>query len=197
MWRFLIGEAGYLGNEANLRWFSGELTRLRLVDRLKDDAMPEVFEAIRAQIHSAWLDRLKEAESNPNFWETGRRAEEALAAPSRRGEPKACLAEAYLVLTKPEGTECFDPPENPGPEIAYLKKVGCQINTRTVRQYAQMLWREYRSEILGAKRAQQYFDFTVDHIHWSRLFDELGLTEQFLPRDSGGRPQKVRQRKNF
>jgi hypothetical protein len=192
MWRYLIGEPGYSGADAHVRWLAGELNRLRFIDHLTEKEAT----VVRERVHSTWLERLKRYALDPRFLRTWQRAAELLSAPNQRRDPKACLAEAYLLLTKPEGTSCCDPLGYESPVLAFLKKVDGQITTQTVRQYAEELWRGYYREIAKAAGAQAEFNFgpTLANVRWSKLFDELGLTKEFLPRSRGGRPRISRKR---
>lgn len=208
---FLLGTEGYSGSEAEAKWLSGELNRIRYVDSLYEEvpATPGSAAAIRQEmrqalvptiaqtVESAWVERIKKHALEPEFLKTWARAQELLA--HRQPDPKSCLAEAYMVLAKPEGTDCTDPPGIPGPEIAFLKSRGGEINTRTVREYAEELWRGYYREMCGERGAPPPFNFgpTLAHTQWWRLFKELGLTAEFLPRDPGGRSYKNHKLKKF
>jgi hypothetical protein len=161
---YLSGTEGYSGTGAHVQWLAGELRRLKTASELK--YLPR---KIRREIERTWLARIRQHISEPMFFEDLANAARLLAQPEHLPNAKRCLAEAYVVLAKPEGTQCFDPPDLPGPEIAFLETVGNQINTRTVRLYAERLFKEYCIRALGPENAQLLFPFSLDsaHVNWS------------------------------
>jgi hypothetical protein len=150
-----------------------------------------ITKEIRDAIHSAWSEPLQThaPTSNTTFFDDLAEAQRRLHIRKLKN-PKQCLAEAYMVLAKP--VPVFGWWFN---EDEFLRRHDGQINTYTVRKYAEILWKNYRKLQAGESLLTQ-LEINLDlggrlpEIRWSQLFDELGLTEEFLPRDRGGRPLK-------
>jgi hypothetical protein len=193
MWRYLVGVEGYSGGDAHVRWLAGELNRLRFADQLTEEGGV----VIRDQIYATWLDRLKTRALDSGFLQILQQAGQMLANPGALHDIKACLAEAYLVLTQWKGRKSFATDRFDIPLLAYLERFNGEITTRTVREYAELLWKVYYGKRLNAQGAQQEWNFgpVLENVRWSRLFDELGLTPEFLPRSHGGRPRITRKRR--
>jgi hypothetical protein len=102
---------------------------------------------------------------------------------------RGCLALAYLELTRPENYQ----PVQPQRADAFLHWYGGPINTRSVQRYAEILYAAIRAT-RASKASSQLELFArapaLSSVHWSRLFRELGLTKEYLPRAPGGKPGK-------
>jgi hypothetical protein len=175
----------------------GELQRLSYADYAVGEGL--MTEEIRDQIRSAWIERLL-----TQFPLSDTTLFADLAEAHKRfhiREPKTakqCLAESYLVLANPVGHFCAWRSEDVD---RFLARRGGQINTWTVRLYAEILWKNSRRPIDGVLPLQMELRMeiggTLPETRWSRLFEELGLTKEFLPRFRGGRPSKEVKSKNI
>jgi hypothetical protein len=166
----------------------GELNRLVFLQDETICSKLRVPEGLRISARLAWSDRIaKHAEANDEgFFEDLKEANRRRHLQYQKSV-KDCLAEAYLVLAKPEGiTNAW-----PGPEVDFLNRHGGKINTETVKEYALYLWANCRQN-----KPSNQLELKLDgpspilsRSQWSRLFQELGLTPKYLPRAHGGRPK--------
>jgi hypothetical protein len=193
--RFIHGdELSHVDDQRILR-LQNELERLLYADHAETEEI--VTPEIRAAIHSAWIQRLQAhiPVSNTTFFDD-------LAEAQRRLHirvPKTavqCLAEAYMVLAKPVTVFGWWYRED-----EFLRRHDGRINTFTVRTYAEILWKNSRrlnhgESILAQLEINLDLGGTVPQIRWTELFRQLGLTNEFLPRERGGRPLREGKTKN-
>jgi hypothetical protein len=192
--RFLHGGESSSSDDERLLWLMGEFQRLLYADYAFEAGVVSL--EIRNQIHLAWTERLKTNFPLPDttFFEDLSKAHRRFHEQELK-TPKQCLAEAYIVLAQPEGCARI----MPGGEVAFLERHGGRIDTATVKEYAAYLWADCRERDSNNLQLELNLEGpvpTMSENHWYRLFDELGLTEEFLPRSRGGRPPKAAKKKN-
>jgi len=177
--------------EERIRWLMGELNRLEIFE---DGALCRHMglpEELRIAGRLAWSQRIAQhaAANDEQFFDDLKEASRRRHL-SYLKDIKDCLAEAYCVLAKPEGTYCGWP----GVEVDFLKRRGGVINTETVKEFALYLWANYRQKEPSSQLELDLEGPTpiISRSRWSQLFQELGLTSEFLPRAHGGRPKAKR-----
>jgi hypothetical protein len=194
--RFVYGlETSAEESERVLR-LQGELQRLLYADHAETEGI--VTPQIRMAIHSAWIERLQTyiPVSGTTFFDDMTKAQRRMHIKEPK-TPKQCLAEAYMVLAKPVTVFAFGSQED-----EFLLRHGGQIDTWTVRKYAEILWRNSRrpkhgESIISQLKINLDIGGALPEIRWSQLFQELGLTKEFLPRGRGGRPSNEAKKANF
>jgi hypothetical protein len=152
------------------------------------DEFKSAYIGLGTSVYSEWLSRIISAAVNcdTDFCEDLAEAFRYIHHHALL-DPKGCLALAYLELTRPKNYQ----PVQPQRADAFLHWYGGPINTRSVQRYAEILYAALRSQRASEASSQlELFKLArALSVNWSKLFQQLGLTKEYLPRATGGRPR--------